>query len=434
MPRDNRDDYDKENIDFQILSPQPQRDFFLPKMQRYRDKGKKTLVLDLDETLVHSTFDKWSDPDITLTVNFEGKENNIYVKIRPGAINFLQRIHKYYEVVIFTASVANYADPLIDILDVDKYSFFKLFREHCTYNGNYVKDLSKIGRDLKDCIIVDNLSKSYAFQPENGLPISSWYDNQADMELDKLYRLLIMLSKTKDVRNYINKIVVHDRISYSRVINIFQKSKEHSPNLRMLISINELEAKYKHSKVEKSNHNKNELSYNHRNKISQDENIDSTNNIKVNREYQTCITSIPNMQKLNYNNEPNLKHLNEEKEAQNIKSMNLITLEENYSQSKKFQKGTIELESIVQNPEFLLPTPSKSKRSMQNESSEKQNLKSKILSESNNISKREWENTMQNDDFNPFDTPKYTHFSDLQTNQWISLQANSKPTSVKVEQ
>ena len=143
VPRDNRDDYDKENIDFQILSPQPQRDFYLPKMQRYRDKGKKTLVLDLDETLVHSTFDKWSDPDITLTVNFEGKENNIYVKIRPGAINFLQRIHKYYEVVIFTASVANYADPLIDILDVDKYSFFKLFREHCTYNGNYVKDLSK---------------------------------------------------------------------------------------------------------------------------------------------------------------------------------------------------------------------------------------------------------------------------------------------------
>jgi len=142
---------------------------------------------------VHSSFEEINDPDIILSVNFEGKQSKIYVKIRPGAIDFLRKICKYYEVAIFTASVANYADPLVDKLDFSKYGFYKLFREHWTYNGNYTKDLSKLGREMKDWIIVDNLSKSYWLQPDNGLPILSWYDDQNDMELDKLYQLLKLL-------------------------------------------------------------------------------------------------------------------------------------------------------------------------------------------------------------------------------------------------
>lgn len=58
-PKNNEaDDYDKENLGFQILSPQPQRSAFLPRVQRHKDMNKKTLVLDLDETLVHSSFEK----------------------------------------------------------------------------------------------------------------------------------------------------------------------------------------------------------------------------------------------------------------------------------------------------------------------------------------------------------------------------------------
>lgn len=147
------------NINFQVLSPQPQKSSFLPRIQRYRDQDKKTLILDLDETLVHSSFEVCPDADIVLNVNFDGVENKIYVKVRPGAVDFLWKITKFYEVVIFTASVANYADPLVDKLDKANYSFYKLFREHCTYTGNYIKDISKLGRDLRDCIIVDNLPK-----------------------------------------------------------------------------------------------------------------------------------------------------------------------------------------------------------------------------------------------------------------------------------
>lgn len=88
-----------------------------------------------------------------------------------------------------------------------------LFREHCTYKSNsYVKDLARMGRDLKDLIIVDNLPHSYRFQEDNGIPISSWYDDQEDRELECLADLLRNLSKVEDVRPYIRKIVNNEKI------------------------------------------------------------------------------------------------------------------------------------------------------------------------------------------------------------------------------
>jgi RNA polymerase II subunit A small phosphatase-like protein len=78
--------------------------------------GRKTLVLDLDETLVHSQFDevKNSPPDYTIPVEIDNKTCKIFVQKRPGAEYFLEEMAKYYEVVIFTASLSKYADPLMD--------------------------------------------------------------------------------------------------------------------------------------------------------------------------------------------------------------------------------------------------------------------------------------------------------------------------------
>jgi RNA polymerase II subunit A small phosphatase-like protein len=77
----------------------------------------KTLVLDLDETLVHSSFKPIADPDIILPIDIEGRVCNVYILVRPGCNLFLTEMAKYYEVVIFTASLSKYADPLMDILD-----------------------------------------------------------------------------------------------------------------------------------------------------------------------------------------------------------------------------------------------------------------------------------------------------------------------------
>ena len=82
-----------------------------------QDIGKKTLVLDLDETLVHSSFKPISDPDYIIPVEIEGKIVDVYVLKRPMMDEFLAAVGPNFEVVVFTASLSKYADPLLDLLD-----------------------------------------------------------------------------------------------------------------------------------------------------------------------------------------------------------------------------------------------------------------------------------------------------------------------------
>lgn len=121
-------------------------------------------MLDLDETLVHSSFKPVENPDIILPVEIEGSICNIYILVRPGVSTFLKRMYKHYELVVFTASLSKYADPLVDILDPEGMCSYKLFREHCTYvNNAFVKDLTRLGRPMKDIIILDNSPIAYMF-------------------------------------------------------------------------------------------------------------------------------------------------------------------------------------------------------------------------------------------------------------------------------
>ena len=78
--------------------------------------SKYCLVLDLDETLVHSQFQPVKNQDYTIPVEIENRVCNIYVMKRPGAEYFLQQMANYFEVVIFTASLSKYADPLMDLM------------------------------------------------------------------------------------------------------------------------------------------------------------------------------------------------------------------------------------------------------------------------------------------------------------------------------
>jgi len=164
------------------------------------DVGKKTLVLDLDETLVHSSFKPVAISAFEIRVDIEGQIHTIYVCKRPGVDMFLNWVAQFYEVVIFTASLAKYADPLMDRLDPRRLCAWRLFRESCTiWNGSYVKDLSKLGRDLKDVIIIDNSPNSFSFQPDNAIPIKSWFDDMSDRELHDLMPILEALSTVEDI-------------------------------------------------------------------------------------------------------------------------------------------------------------------------------------------------------------------------------------------
>ncbi len=78
---------------------------------------------------------------------------------------------------------------------------WRLFRESCLpYEGNYVKDLSYLGRDLSDVIIVDNSPHSYALQPGNALPISTFIDDPEDQGLLDLLPVLQATENAPDVR------------------------------------------------------------------------------------------------------------------------------------------------------------------------------------------------------------------------------------------
>ena len=195
--------------------------YFLPP----KKTNKKTLVLDLDETLVHSQFFEFSIPsDITIKIEIEKEIYDIHVLVRPGVEKFIQIMKDYYEIIIFTASISKYADILMNIIDPNKYCPYRLFREHCSFvNNNYVKDLTRLGRDLKDIVIVDNSPLSYSFHRNNGLPILSWFDDYNDNELEKITPILIFLSNVDDVREYIPKIVKNNAISYLDAEKLIEK-------------------------------------------------------------------------------------------------------------------------------------------------------------------------------------------------------------------
>ncbi|KAL7067268.1 NLI interacting factor-like phosphatase family protein [Cryptosporidium serpentis] len=168
--------------------------------------GKKTLVLDLDETLVHSSFQPIRAASFVISVEIEYEMYNVYVSKRPGVDKFLEIVTSLYEVVIFTASLSKYANPLLDKLDPRGLCPYRLFRENCTIEGNsFIKDLSKLGRNLEDVIIIDNSPISYLFQPENAIPITSWFNDKNDTELYDLLPLLSILARKKsDNKNSIN--------------------------------------------------------------------------------------------------------------------------------------------------------------------------------------------------------------------------------------
>lgn len=177
------------------------------------------MVLDLDETLVHSSFKPPNEPSLVLNVEIEGRTLQVFVLVRPGTCEFLQEMEKYFELVIYTASLSKYADPLMDILDKQRSCSARLFREHCTFYQDkyYVKDLSELNRSMKDVIIIDNSPIAYLFQPENALPITSWYDDQQDRQLFNYMPFLIQLSQIDDVRPYLTQV---NQVSTEDEINI----------------------------------------------------------------------------------------------------------------------------------------------------------------------------------------------------------------------
>merc|ERR550537_1304840 len=120
-------------------------------------------------------------------------------EIRPGLHDFLSRMHKAgWEITVFTAATQDYADWMMDIVDTDKLITHRLYRQHALPWGPiFVKDLSRLGRDLDRTLIIDNVQENFMLQPDNGIFIFPWYDDPHDNALFALTPLLEEIVNTQ---------------------------------------------------------------------------------------------------------------------------------------------------------------------------------------------------------------------------------------------
>jgi len=204
---------DEFNPFFFIKSLPPYKDvinnrvvpILLPK--RTRRSHPVTLVLDLDETLVHCSIDPIEDADLQFEVNFGGLMYHVYVRKRPHLQKFLEVVSKQFEVIVFTASQQVYAEKLLNLIDpTRKLIKHRLYRDSCLeVCDNFLKDLNVLGRDLSKTIIVDNSPHAFGYQISNGIPIESWFEDKKDVELLNLLPVLDVLKGKDDVRQFIRE-------------------------------------------------------------------------------------------------------------------------------------------------------------------------------------------------------------------------------------
>lgn len=133
-------------------------------------------------------------------------DNEGQLSIRPGADSFIKLMNQFYEIVIFTAGTEEYADWALTFLENVHLISHRLYRQHALpFNGYYVKDLSRIGRDLSKTIIVDNIAENFQLQKHNGILIHTWISDPKDHCLFELAPFLISIvnSNISDVRDIV---------------------------------------------------------------------------------------------------------------------------------------------------------------------------------------------------------------------------------------
>lgn len=174
---------------------------YLPRPKR---NVKKTIIFDLDETLIH-TNNNWRSPcDVVIDMSFpDGSKSKAGVNIRPYAREILRELKKDCEIILFTASHKDYMEPICKWIDPYNELFdYKFHRESCiTWSGMFIKDLRIFGnRDLSQVVLVDNATYSFQANVDNGIPIINFFENKQDTELRDLLGYLKALYDEPDVR------------------------------------------------------------------------------------------------------------------------------------------------------------------------------------------------------------------------------------------
>jgi Dullard-like phosphatase family protein len=175
---------------------QPESPFNRLKQQGHT---KKTLLLDLDGTLVYT-----SGAESTESIKIYVNGKYYYVKQRPHLGMFIRETQKVYDLGVYTASMQNYADEVIRVLGLEKDipKHMRFYRNSCDFvNGNYMKRVSKVEADLRNVVILDNRPEIIRDR-RNIVKIESWTGGN-DEELLKCLEQLKIMSRCDDVRRFV---------------------------------------------------------------------------------------------------------------------------------------------------------------------------------------------------------------------------------------
>ena len=311
------------------------------KDHRNINRNKKLLILDLDETLVHSCFkptinninNNLPRPDIFLKVKFHSKYHDVFVYKRPFVDEFLEKMSKYYNLIIFTASVREYADPLLDQLDKNRCIKLRYYRNNCSLdkNGKFVKNLSTIYNDLKNVILLDNNPISYSYNKDNGLPIITWHFDKKDRELVKIIPILEFLSTVDDIRNYLPRFVEYDMVNFSKfnlLIDEINKEIENNNYLKKNSSKSSKRISTPYKEVQN-------IHYNNHNK---EEKIINT---KENKNNERKVYQVLNKQNMIFTTiNPNT--LRKDKEKENVNTNKSLAIQKNELRFKNVKNDTVD--------------------------------------------------------------------------------------------
>ena len=418
-----------------LIEPLCKLEKFLPPLN-ILNLHKKTLVLDLDETLIHSYFDHPPPrpPDISFDIFIEKKKIHVNSILRPGVREFLDNLEKYFEIVVFTASLSQYANPVLDFIDKKGICKFRLYREHCCcftngFANSFIKDLKKLDRDMKNLIIIDNNPRSFMLNKENGVPIKTWVEDKNDRELYKLIPYLLFLANEKigDVRPFLKEINSGNSLNYEKFDKIIteynikkEKELEFELNNIKLQDLNE--NIYENINDTNINGNKNNgkkikkiKEEKNKNKKDNDTILNSKNNINekpiINKENKTNKNSTKNNNEIKIDNKEN-KENKENKDMNNNNGNKIKNIIDNNNISTKEETKNKSLESKNNNDNHKINTNNiKENKNINNNSNKDNHIEnndkeivnkpsnSKNLFNKNNLTKKDdkkQENKIQN--------------------------------------
>ena len=177
--------------DFDVKQRNQRIKYLLPKI---KIGYEYSLVIDLDNTLI------------------KFQQNISSVILRPGLKDFLHRMKKIYELILFTSAISDYVDPIVNFIEKDeKYFDFILYRKHLSYDekGEAFKNLNLLNRNCKKIIIIDDSEKNFRLHKSNGIclkPFNGENDNVLNLLTQILIKIRLDAEKSGDIRISLKQI------------------------------------------------------------------------------------------------------------------------------------------------------------------------------------------------------------------------------------